>query len=104
MIENFKIFLREINKIKEVVEIAVKVQRLPVSEKSMDDLAFLLDLMQRRVDHIQNQLVKGIEIIKELERIEDASKDMKGVDVYVMPFVNGYDCACHSNIGHPSLN
>jgi hypothetical protein len=104
MIENFKIFLREIRKVNEVVDLAIKIQNMPYSEKSADDLTFLLDLMQRRTDHIQNQLVKGIEIIKELERIEDASKDMKGVEIYVMPFVHEYDCACHSNIGHSSLN
>jgi hypothetical protein len=104
MLENYKRFLREIMKVNERVDLAIKIQSVPYSERSSDDLAFVLDAIERRVDHIQSQLIKGIEIIKELEKIEDATKEMNGAEIYVFPWINEYDRPLHSSIGHPGQN
>jgi hypothetical protein len=104
MIETFKRFLREIDKIDEVVDVAIKYQCLPNSEPSSEDMAVFLDLAHRRLEHFHKQLVKGIAFLEELQLLEEAAKDMKRVEIYVLPWGQEYDCPVHSNIGYPSQN
>jgi len=90
MTKNYRRALNDITKVNELVDLAIKIQNVDVTVQSRDDLAFVLHEIELRLDHVRNQLVKGIEIERELEDLEEMTEKMDGVEIFVAPFIQEY--------------
>ena len=54
--------------------------------KASDILAEVLELIHKQGQHIHRQLEKGIAVEKELADLEEETKDLHGVEIYVTPW------------------
>lgn len=84
-IENLKGLLRQIEKVSEYVELAEKIRQAPITLKSREDLAEIHGYITNRVNHLHANLIKGVAIEEDLEKIADFLKDMPGTDIFVYP-------------------
>ena len=91
MIENLRRMLVQTNTIKDYVELASEIHRSPSTMYSAKALDEILGIINKRVDHLCKQLVKGIAIEKELDEIDATTKDMPGAEIYVFPSVCNFD-------------
>ncbi len=80
-IENLRRACNQTGKIKEYVELAIRIQQVPVTEDSTKDLAEILDMIWKRADHLYTQLEKGIAIEVEWDNIEESEKDNGILDI-----------------------
>ena len=87
MIENLKRMLFQTNKIKGYIELASKIHCYPPTRNSAKALDEILGMIHKRVDHLCNQLEKGIAIEKELDEIDAMTKDLPGAEIHVFPSV-----------------
>ena len=86
MIENFKTIHRHSEKMSEYIEFAMKIQRIPVTKKSSEDLVEILGMIQRMTHHLSKQLEKGIAMEEELNKMEALAKELPGAKIYVSPW------------------
>jgi hypothetical protein len=84
MLENLKRIQNQISTISEYADLASKIQRRPHTKKTASAMAEILDMIQKRTDHLCRQLEKGIAIEQELDRIDELSKDAPGTEIYVL--------------------
>jgi len=86
IIENYKTILRHSEKMSECINTAIKIQNIAVTQKSTEDLAFLLGMIQRMTFHLSKQLEKGIAMEEELNKMEALAKELPGAKIYVSPW------------------
>ena len=60
IIENYKAIHRHGNKMKECIDLAIKIQSAPITLRSSEDLADVLGLIQRMTNHLVVQMEKAI--------------------------------------------
>lgn len=90
-IDIYKSIQRQIDKIKEYVELAIKIQQAPNTKKSAEDLAELLGMIQKRADHLFKQLNKGIAFEKEVDEVEAMAKELPGAEIYIVNWGSNFD-------------
>ena len=96
VVEYLKSFRRSMDKMNEMAEFAIRVQSGPQSEKASEILAEVLELIHKQGQHIHRQLEKGIAVEKELVDLEEETKDLSGVEIFVTPWFSE-----SAPVGHP---
>jgi|GEM_PF-2165114 len=86
IVESLKAVLRHSDKISECIELAINIQSVPNTKKSSEDLAEVLSIIQKMVEHLSKQIEKGIAMEEELNKIATVAKDLKGANIYVAPW------------------
>lgn len=86
IIENYKAIHRHGNKMKECIDLAIKIQSAPITSRSSEDLADVLGIIQRMTNHLIVQMEKAISMEEEIKMILNASKDMPGASIYIGPW------------------
>jgi hypothetical protein len=106
MIENLKVFLKDVNKLNECVEYALNFQSLPHDHEYSKYTAELLEIAGHIGEHLHNQLVKGIAIEEEIDKLAQAYKGMNDTEIFVAPWTQGFECSLPlaSIIVSPSTN
>jgi len=89
--ENLKRILIHADKIKEYVELALKIQQAPINNTTSEDLAEILDMILKGVDHLSKQLKKGIAFEKEVDEVEAMAKDLPGAEIYIVNWGCNFD-------------
>ena len=60
IIENYKAIHRHGNKMRECIDLAIKIQSAPTITRSSEDLADVLGIIQRMTNHLVIQMEKAI--------------------------------------------
>lgn len=82
-IDIYKSIQRQTDKIREYVELAMKIQQAPITTKTAEDLSEILDMVQKRADHLIKQLEKGIAYEKGLDEVHAMAKNLPETEIYV---------------------
>jgi len=86
IIEYYKAIHRHGNKMKECIDLAIKIQSAPPITRTSEDLADVLGIIQRMINHLVEQMEKAISMEEEIKMIVEAAKDMPGASIYIGPW------------------
>jgi hypothetical protein len=89
LVECLKSFLRHIDKMNEMTDLANKINnsKRQEAQQALEELfPYILDLGK----FIHDQLVKGIDVETELAKLQEETKDMHGAEIWVFPWFNTY--------------
>ena len=95
MIEDLKKILTDIKQVNERVDRALSYHYFAPVYNNSKIMGLLLDSIDSRVTHIEKQLENGIKILTDLCKLAEQTKDMDGVEIYVLPWVQEFDSTDH---------
>ena len=80
MIENLKMFLKDVDKLNECVALAINFHSLDHDPENSKNVSEILEITKRIGEHLQKQLVKGIKIEEELDELSLSLMGISGIE------------------------